>query len=79
MRIALREIHTPDTAANRYKIFSRDHITELAVDWPLTFVEVTMSAGGTGVRFGPTITRLPRGHTLRGAVMSRNPVGINFG
>lgn len=79
MRVEFREIGSWQAAAKRFAHIRPDYIAGLDGSWPKTFVTVSMHAGGTSVRFGPTITRLPGRNTMRGGVMSHCGVGLVFG
>lgn len=79
MRVEFRETHTWEAASKRFPHMRADYIAGLDGSWPKTFMSVSMHAGGTSVRFGPTMTRLPRSNTLRGGVMSHCGVGLVFG
>ncbi len=78
MRVAFREVHTRDAAA---RAFPHIHggLEWLTAEWPLTFVTISMRAGGTNVRFGPTMTMLPGNNSIRGAVMSHCGAGLRWG
>jgi hypothetical protein len=78
MRIEFREVQTWQTASKRFRHMKPDYIAGLDGSWPKTFVLVSMSAGGTSVRFGPTMTMLPRNNTIRGGVISHCAVGLVF-
>ena len=79
MRVEFREIRSLQAASRRFPQIRQDALAVVCRDWPLTFVIVTMSAGGTSVRFGPTLTRLPRGNVMKGCVVSHCSVGLVFG
>jgi hypothetical protein len=79
MRIEFREIRSLEAAAKRFPDVRSDGLAMVAEHWPMTFVIITMQAGGIGVRFGPTMTKLQRNNTIRGSVMSHCGVGLSFG
>jgi hypothetical protein len=79
MRVEFREIRSLQAASRRFPQIRQDALAVVCSDWPLTFVIVTMSAGGTSVRFGPTLTRLPRGNVMKGCVASHCSVGLVIG
>jgi len=78
MRIEFREIDSVDEAAGRYSHFRPGAMAMLGSAWPLTFIEVTMRAGGTEVAFDPTMTRLPGNNLMTGCVASHGAVGLAF-
>jgi hypothetical protein len=79
MRVEFREIRSLEAAAGRFPHVRQDGIAMIESAWPMTFVIITMRAGGTDVRFGPTSTRLPGNNTISGGVISRCGVGLSFG
>jgi hypothetical protein len=79
MRVAFREVRTPEAAERAFPHINSGNFGWLQAVWPLTFVMISMHAGGTTVRFGPTMTRLPGNNTIRGAMMSHCGVGVRFG
>lgn len=79
MRIEFRQIDSADLAAKRYRHFTADALAPMGSAWPLTFVEITMRAGGTETAFDPDSTHLPGGSTMTGCVSSHCGVGLVFG
>jgi hypothetical protein len=79
MRVEFREIRSLEAAARRFPHVGQAGIAMIEPAWPMTFVIITMRAGGTNVQFGPTSTRLPGNNTIIGSVMSHCGVGLSFG
>lgn len=79
MRVEFREVRAVDTAARAFPHIGSSGLRWLEAEWPLTFVSISMRAGGTNVRFGPTMTMLPGNNSIRGGVMSHCGVGLRFG
>lgn len=79
MRVEFREFGSPQTASNKFTHMTLDSLHMLPATWPLTFVIVTMRAGGTNIRFGPSMTRLPGNNVIRGCTMVGGQAGLVFG
>lgn len=79
MRVEFREIRSEKTACDLFRHLNPSSFASLHLQWPMTFVIVTMAAGGTHVRFGPNMTRLPGNNRIYGAVMSHCGTGLVFG
>ena len=79
MRVAFREVRTTEAAGRAFPHVGSGGFEWLEAEWPLTFVTVSMSAGGTAARFGPTMTRLPGNRSIRGGVSSHCGTGLVWG
>jgi hypothetical protein len=77
LRVEFREFRSLETAINRFSHIPPANIKGLVGVWPMTFALVTMKVAGTGIQFGPTMTKLP-GFIGRGLVISHCGVGISL-
>jgi hypothetical protein len=77
MRVEFQEIKNIDSAVKNFKEIDLEFLQTLPQQWPLTFVLITMKAGGTEYYFAPGATHLPRNNTFKISV-SGGKVGFRI-